>query len=111
MRAGTIGVISSKAARYRAALRDSEDTGEEASSEEDEATEVTQLGILTISTIHCQVKEGGDGEMDQEDMEHETQEPDTTMVTTEPGAGVGDADMVRRNLVADVLLGNLHPGF
>ena len=34
--------------------------------------------------------------MDQEDMEHETQEPDTTMVTTEPGAGVGDADMVRR---------------
>ena len=34
--------------------------------------------------------------MDQEDMEHETQEPDTTMVTTEPGAGVGDADMVRK---------------
>ena len=33
-------MISSKAARYRAALRDSEDTGEEASSEEDEATEV-----------------------------------------------------------------------
>lgn len=57
------------------------------------------------------MKEGGDGEMDQEDMEHETQEPDTTMVTTEPGAGVGDADMVRRNLVADVFLGNLHPGF
>ena len=43
MRAGTIGVISSKAARYRAALRDSEDTGEEASSEEDEATEVTDV--------------------------------------------------------------------
>ena len=33
-------MIGSKAARYRAALRDSEDTGEEASSEEDEATEV-----------------------------------------------------------------------
>ena len=33
-------MISSKAARYRAALRDSEDTGEEATSEEDEATEV-----------------------------------------------------------------------
>ena len=43
MRAGTIGVISSKAARYRAALRDSEDTGEEATSEEDEATEVRHL--------------------------------------------------------------------
>ena len=36
-------MISSKAARYRAALRDSEDTGEEASSEEDEATEVTDV--------------------------------------------------------------------
>ena len=43
MRAGTIGVISSKAARYRAALRDSEDTGEEATSEEDEATEVRDV--------------------------------------------------------------------
>ena len=67
--------------------------------------------MSAMFTIHYQVKEGGDGEMDQEDMEHETQEPDTTMVTTEPGAGVGDADMVRRNLVADVFLGNLHPGF
>ena len=36
-------MISSKAARYRAALRDSEDTGEEATSEEDEATEVRDV--------------------------------------------------------------------
>ena len=36
-------MISSKAARYRAALRDSEDTGEEATSEEDEATEVRDI--------------------------------------------------------------------
>ena len=45
-------MISSKAARHRAALRDSEDTGEEASSEEDEATEVRRQGMSAMFTIH-----------------------------------------------------------